>query len=447
MPASLPLETVLDIVRAYIQRDFFYEDWSPYHHRLATLCLVCKAFKDLVQRVLWSRLRLSSDAQLEKLAEPETGTSRLFQHVEDFAGLGPDCDGHFRDGLQVDELIGSLLPNVRSVAMRSFGGSVFDMERVAFCMALTSLALESYFLCDISRSLVLANLYDLSLVRVSSASPYGVSRVLHEDCTPALRRLYLADIFDANEPDSWFPEPRLPIQGLDLRRVKTVQLKPESVELLPSALYHPDGPFGNKSDVLLSWTAQSGYQLSGSFELPRFFQLHILHWMLEAPTSQFTEAIRSVLDIVWGEEFEVIFLPSSVRNRANVPTWIQRGLRTLFDECIDAGISIYFYSDSSEESSLRMSDAFLRFVNDPSMPDESPLIVESVVESRRSRTGEATSPKTHEETLWTFAKSFGEIGDLDDEDDLGGDFYSEDEGEDEEDDEWGTEEEDAEVEE
>ncbi|BGO98825.1 hypothetical protein NBRC10513v2_003222 [Rhodotorula toruloides] len=439
MPVTLPLELVLDIVRIYIQRDFFDEDWSPYHHRLAPLCLVCKDFNNVIQPVLWSHLRLGDYAQLEQLAAPETGTSHLFQHVEEFAGLGPPNRDSLHAGQQVVYLLKQEIQNVRSIALRSFGGNVLGVDGLGSCKALTSLALENFVLRDVPVSLVLPNVQELSLVRVGTPG-YIVRRILHNICTPSLRRLYLASLSETDEPEDLFAESFLPIQDLDLRRVKTVQLKPQSVGLLPSPLYHPAGPFDKKSDVLFSWTAQSGYRLWGSFELPRYFQLHIAGWMLDTPTSQFAKAIKSVLDVVRGEEFEAIFLPSSVSNRANVPTWIQRGLRTLVDVCIDAGVPIYFYDDDSEESSLRMSDAFLCFIDNPSMPDENPLILES----RRSRAGKGRSPKTDEETLWTFAKTFGEIGDSDDEDDLGNDFYSDDEGEDDEDEEWGTEEEDDE---
>ncbi|BGP61931.1 hypothetical protein NBRC10512v2_003252 [Rhodotorula toruloides] len=338
MPATLPLELVHAILRAYIQRDFFDEDWSPYHHRIAPLCLVCKDFKYVVQPVLWSHLRLSSYQQLEKLGAPETGTSHLFQHVEELAGLDCRRTAHFRFEQQAFDILGMVAPSLQHITLRTFGGTYAFVHKVSS----------------------------------------------------------FAELLDTDEPEDMFAESFLPLQDLDLRRVKTVQLKPQSVELLPSALYHPDGPFDNKADVLLSWTAQSGYQLSGPFELPRFFQLHILHWMLEAPTSQFTEAIRSVLDVVWGEE-------------------VERGLRTLFDVCIDAGVSIYFYDDSSEESSLHMSDAFLRFIDNPLMPDENPLKVEW-----ERRTHEVR-PWTDDGTLWDLAKGFDEESESGKEDGLGND--------------------------
>ncbi|BGO90982.1 hypothetical protein NBRC10512_002260 [Rhodotorula toruloides] len=407
MLATLPLELVLDIVRVYIQRDFFDEDWSPYHHRIAPLCLVCKDFNDVVQPVLWSIC-----------VSPATINSRNLPRLRP-------------------------APRTSSSTSRSLRDSVLPIAPVftpASKSSLTFLALENFVLRNVPVSLVLPNVQELSLVRVGTPR-YIVERLLDKICTPSLQRLYLASLSETEEPEDLFAESFLPIQHLDLRRVKAVQLKPQSVEILPSALYYQTGPFSEETEILLSWTVQAREQLWGSFALPRYFQLHIPSWMIEAPTSQFAKSIHRVLDVVWGEEFEVIFLPSSVRNRANVPTWIQRGLRTLFDECIDADILIYFYDDTSEESSLRMSDAFLRFVNNPSMPDENPLMVET----RRSGAGKGTTPKTDEETLWTFAKSFGEIGDSDDEDDLGNDFYSDDEAEDDENDEWATEEEDVAV--
>ncbi|BGP31471.1 hypothetical protein JCM10296v2_003236 [Rhodotorula toruloides] len=313
------------------------------------------------------------------------------------------------------------MPNVRSVALRTFGGGIWlgdslspfagTCSQILRLTTLTSLAIENYVLRDAPKTLVLTNLQDLSLVHVSTL-PSVVWGILLESCTPALRRLLLAKL-DASDPEDIFADPFLPNQGLDLRRLWAVQLEPHSSELLPSTLTYPAGPFGEETKVLFSWMARSGDQFLGFFELPRHFQLHIAPWMLEAPTSQFAKAVSCVLDVMCAEQFEVIFLPSTVRNRANIPTWIQQGLRTLFDECIDAGISIYFYDDTLKESSLRMSDAFLRFVDNPSMPDENPLIVES----RRSRTGKGTSLKIDEETLRALAKSFEALGDSDDEDD------------------------------
>lgn len=67
MPVILPLEIVLDIVHLYIQRDYFDKDWAPYHHRLVPLCLLCKDFKELVQPVLLSRLRVSTQGELSML--------------------------------------------------------------------------------------------------------------------------------------------------------------------------------------------------------------------------------------------------------------------------------------------------------------------------------------------------------------------------------------------
>ncbi|BGP31468.1 hypothetical protein JCM10296v2_003233 [Rhodotorula toruloides] len=140
----------------------------------------------------------------------------------------------------------------------------------------------------------------------------------------------------------------------------------------------------------------------------------LARWMLETPSSQFTEAIKNVPDVVWGRKFEVIFLPASLRNRAVVPTWIQRGLRTLVDVCRDAGVPIYSYDDDSEESSLRTSDAFLRFLDHPSIPDENPLKVEW---ERRMR---EVLPVTDDGTSWDFGKGLdagsesGEMGELGD---------------------------------
>ncbi|BGP24085.1 hypothetical protein JCM10295v2_002986 [Rhodotorula toruloides] len=89
LPVTPPLELVPDIVRVYIQRDFFDGDWAVYQARLAPLCLVCKNFNDVVQPFLWSCLPVGSSEQRKTLAAPENGTSHLFQHVEEFAGLGP----------------------------------------------------------------------------------------------------------------------------------------------------------------------------------------------------------------------------------------------------------------------------------------------------------------------------------------------------------------------
>lgn len=265
---------------------------------------------------------------------------------------------------------------------------------------LTSLALEDYTLSKVPACLVFPSLRELALVRVY-ASIDTFKAFLRESCTPSLRGLYLAQLYI-----NVFHEPYLPLEGVDLHRIEAVQLKVDYLSLLPSTLVGSSGPFTEETHILCTWTANSRDHLWGGFQLPCNFQIHIPPEMLDAPTSQFAKSIRRVLEVVWGEELEVIFLPSSVRHRSSVPKWIQRGLRTLFDECIEADISIYFYNDTSDESSFRMSDAFLRYVDNPALEDENPL----KVESRRARKRGAQVHQSDDGTLWTFAKGFGEMG-------------------------------------
>ncbi|BGO98819.1 hypothetical protein RTBOTA2_003292 [Rhodotorula toruloides] len=233
-------------------------------------------------------------------------------------------------------------------------------------------------------------------------------------CTPSLRRLYLANLADHNFPDD-LDEPFLPIQDIDLRRVEAVQLKPETLEVFRSDLPALRGPFSDETEILLSWTAKPHERFWGSFELSRHLQIHISPYMLEQTTSQFADSIPPVLDHISSGKHKVIFLPSTVRSRAATPTWIQRGFRTLFDACLDADVPIYFYHDTSEDSSLRMSDAFLRFLDNPSMPDENPLKIEW------ERWGREGLPGRDDGTLWDFAKGFDEGSESGEKDGLGND--------------------------
>ncbi|PRQ75359.1 hypothetical protein AAT19DRAFT_14381, partial [Rhodotorula toruloides] len=166
MPPTLPLEIVLDIVRTYIQRDFLDEDWPAYHSRLAPLCLVGKYLRSIVQPVLWSHLSLSYAAELKKLAAADSTISHLFKHVKAFAGLHPLHCPRFHAGKQSFKLIRSVMPNVQSVALRAFGGRVVAIDRLGSFAALNSLALKDFVLSEVSESLVLANVQDLSLVNL-----------------------------------------------------------------------------------------------------------------------------------------------------------------------------------------------------------------------------------------------------------------------------------------
>ncbi|BGP31491.1 hypothetical protein JCM10296v2_003256 [Rhodotorula toruloides] len=371
MPATLPLELVLDIVRVYIQRDFFDENWPAYHHRIAPpLCLVCKDSKDVLQPVLWSHLRLTSSNQLKHLHAPA-----LFKHVEEFLGLGP-VD---RIGQQKDErpaqLIRWKMPNVGGVVLRGFGRGRLSMEAWA----------------------PFAGLETLSLVRVR-AWRENFRNFLPEQCTPSLRQLVLADLMNTEDANDILPECYLPVHDVDLRRLKAVQLEPQYGDMLPDSFVHPDGPFGEETEVLLVWSAgRETFEVDVEKESPQYLQLQIPSSVLDDEFRHFAKMVYRISDMVSDEVLSAVFLPKTVRARRSVKPWIEAAIKTLLDICIEFDVSVHCYSDW--ETTTGMSNIFLRCLDDSDMEDENQLISEN-----RRWSSIADMPKDDDGTLWTLAE-------------------------------------------
>ncbi|BGP24102.1 proteophosphoglycan ppg4 [Rhodotorula toruloides] len=392
MPATLPLELVLDIVRVYIQRDFIDEDWEAYQARLAPLCLVCKVFKDVVQPVLWSHLRLSSSRQLKQLNAPP-----LFKHVEEFLGLGP-VD---RIGGQNDErpaqLVRWKMPSVGSVVLRGFARGRLSMEAWAPFAALRCLTLDNYILSNVPLTLRLPGLETLSLVRIR-AWRESFRNLLHAQCTPSLRQLVLADLLDTEDANDFLPECYFPTAyDVDLRRLTAVQLEPQHGDMLPDSFVHPDGPFGEETAILLVWSAEKEtFEPDEEKEFPQYLQLQIPSSVLEDESRHLAKMIYRISDMTIGDVLSAVFLPETVRTRRSVKPWIETAIKTLLDICIEFDVSVHYYSDWETTG---MSKGFLRCLDDPDMEDENPLISEN-----RGWSSIKDMPKNDDGTLWTLAE-------------------------------------------
>ncbi|BGO98843.1 hypothetical protein NBRC10513v2_003239 [Rhodotorula toruloides] len=333
MTVTLPLELVLDIVGVYIQRDFFDEDWSPYQHRLTPLCLVCKDFKDVVQPVLWSHVRVTTPRELKRLASPKVGAAHLFENVKDFMGLGPVNRLASTDDERPAQLIRSKMPGVRSIILRGFGKGLLSMDAFVPFAALRALAIKNYVLHD------------------ANDDPED-----YEDC--------------------------LPIGDLDWRRLQIVQLQPQLLQLLPFALCHPSGPFNDGASLLLSWEAPNdGFFPDG--ELPRNLQLIVPAVVLEDSGyafPSFTVMCRRIVDQVRRGAFDTVFLPSTLRKRIEVEWWLEGGIKFLLQACQETSTKIIYYRDT-DESRATISEAFFRFLARPTT-DENPLVLEARQEAK-----------------------------------------------------------------
>lgn len=88
MPTYLPLDLVLAIVRLAATRERRDEDSPAHRQRVAPLCLVCKAFKDAVEPLLWKSLVVEQMEQLHKFAGRSGRNTHLLDQVEEFRGGG-----------------------------------------------------------------------------------------------------------------------------------------------------------------------------------------------------------------------------------------------------------------------------------------------------------------------------------------------------------------------
>ncbi|GAA6057665.1 hypothetical protein NBRC10513_007280 [Rhodotorula toruloides] len=86
MPTYLPLDLVLAIVRLAATRERRDEDSPAHRQRVAPLCLVCKAFKDAVEPLLWKSLVVEQMEQLHKFAGRSGRNTHLLDQVEEFRG-------------------------------------------------------------------------------------------------------------------------------------------------------------------------------------------------------------------------------------------------------------------------------------------------------------------------------------------------------------------------
>ncbi|GEM08212.1 proteophosphoglycan ppg4 [Rhodotorula toruloides] len=259
MPGTVPLHLVLDIVRAYIQRDFFDEDWGPYHHRLAPLCLVWKDFKDVVQPVLWSYLPPAGFEEPEERFAPHSGVRHLFKHVKGFWAdyLQDYVPG--RDEAEQSPFFVVLkgLPNVASVRL-----------------SLRSLTIEDLSFGGVDEGLIFPHLETPSLFEVRTRDEGNISASLNSSVTPALRQLFLDPVWieGARSSESYAPE-----GDVDLSRVTATQLQTGDGSATPYSFWEPENSISLDANVLISCDASCEEFFIDEYPdpFPPYFQLVI----------------------------------------------------------------------------------------------------------------------------------------------------------------------------
>ncbi|BGO90965.1 hypothetical protein NBRC10512_002279 [Rhodotorula toruloides] len=380
MPATLPLELVLDILRSYIQRDFFDEDWSPYHARLAPLCLVCKAFKDVVQPVLWSYLSPTAFEDPESFFGAKSAVRHLFKHVKGFAAdrlydyiVGRRQTGFKQAGFLI---VQHALRQVETVRLCKCDAS---LSSIAGFAALRSLTLEGHEIFNVQEEVVFPHLHSLSLFDIRALEDGYISDLLSPSVTPSLRHLFVGDIWMEGARSS---EAYLPSGDVDLSRVTVVELRPAEAYALPYDFWEPAGSFSPDAAVLISWDASDDQFFFDEppHPFPTYFQLVVPPKAIEGQARDtFVKLCRCLGKFFEPEAdcegFKVAFLPSTLRHPANVHKRLRQSVKGLFSACLKGGVKVVFFRDTDETRGT-ISSAFLKYLEHPSQPDQNPLVVE-----------------------------------------------------------------------
>ncbi|BGP31440.1 hypothetical protein JCM10296v2_003204 [Rhodotorula toruloides] len=377
MPTFLPLSLVLDIVDRTLARDFFDEDWAAYLARLAKLCRVCKAMRDLVKPVLWTTVRFNSTRQLAKLRPPQKAnraTRQLYKGVKGFVGAGPCCRRGDRTDEKAAQIIRLYFPNVEDVQLRGFGKGAVSMAAFTSFSNLHDLTLENYHIQDIQPTLVLPNLKSLSLVRIFALDETLV-KLFSPRCTPNLKHAFLSRFKFMDEAHD--AETYMPLAKLDLGRLDAVQIDPSHLIILPQDLSQPQGPCGTQTKLLLSWQAPTT-RFHPTGELPEYFQLNIPDGVYaDKSLEPYFEAMMR--NIVYAIEdvyvFEAVFLPERLRSPANLKPWLRPSVKFFLQTCFNLSVPIVFYRGGSDALST-MSAKFLDYIRSPT-DDENPHTVEA----------------------------------------------------------------------
>lgn len=130
IPTYLPLDLVLAIVRLAAARERRDEDSPAHHQRVAPLCLVCKAFKDAVEPLLWKSLVVEQMEQFHKFAGRSGRNTHLLDQVEEFRGghYGSKAGIHHEGTEEAASVMRLYLPNLRAYRSRAFSRSLVSMK-------------------------------------------------------------------------------------------------------------------------------------------------------------------------------------------------------------------------------------------------------------------------------------------------------------------------------
>ncbi|EGU12994.1 Proteophosphoglycan ppg4 [Rhodotorula toruloides ATCC 204091] len=188
MLARVPLDIVHLVIRHAVDRDAYDEDWPAYQQRLAQLCLICRFFRDAVQPLLWTTLRVRTLEQFHKVAGREGRNRHLVKHVEEFRG-GPELTEERMDDAMI--YLRHYLPSLQAISLSAFGLHEMGLERFLRFDNLRSLSLHKYNrLHPMPAGSILPSLETLSLAR-TAALLSTFCNILRPECTPRLRHLAL----------------------------------------------------------------------------------------------------------------------------------------------------------------------------------------------------------------------------------------------------------------
>ncbi|BGO90988.1 hypothetical protein NBRC10512_002254 [Rhodotorula toruloides] len=338
MPTFLPLDLVLAIVRLATAREVPDEDSPMHHQRVAHLCLVCKAFWDVVEPLLWKALQIGRIEELHSFAERSGRHPRLLEQVEEFRG----GDGG----------AGAL-----SGRRPALGSHAVSMEAFAMFEHLTILELSCHRLADLPTDLQLPLLEALSL-RECFVAMATCQRLLMPTCTPKLRKMHLDCVimhstgFLIATPDprpldylqlvAWDRQFYPPIY-LGLHRVQNIVhgwSVAKRIRNFPSA-----ASLGTPLHLRL-------------YPLPKRSEKHSIHLNYD---DEIEDAIASVCNMTSRGRVKSLFLPSDFDN----PAWFDhRRTRalffSLFEACRDSDTPVIIYDEGeSEDDFLPAFDRFL----------------------------------------------------------------------------------------
>ncbi|PRQ75368.1 hypothetical protein AAT19DRAFT_14390 [Rhodotorula toruloides] len=356
MLTRVPLDVVVLIIRHAVDRNAYDEDWPVYQRRLSQLCLVCRFFRDAVQPVLWTTLRVRTLEQFHKVAGREGRNRHLVKHVEEFRG-GPELTEERMDDAMI--YLRHYLPSLQAISLSAFGLHEMGLERFLRFDNLRSLSLHKYNrLHPMPAGSILPSLETLSLAR-TAALLSTFCNILRPECTPRLRHLALT-LVSVDDTFRRFPPPP------DLSRLRVVQV--EGCSRAPS-LYHLIN-FEPGTLVSFAWSTTSltlGRALDTLGGKPDFLHLNELpEYTASRPAppayTELGDHVKYFLRAGILKHVKAVFLPSKLVNTDSFNDSTCRGaILSLLRACRDNKTPIVLYN-ADRDVSGELSTALLRHI-------------------------------------------------------------------------------------